>query len=188
MTQTSLVTGQYYRIEDPNSLTHYGVLGMKWGQHKAARYYADIQQHKRNQAVSKLRKKKNVGDISTSEFRQGRKRLNKQMKSNVKSYKSSLKKMKPQKGTPASKIYNKVGKQAYKEIPKYNVKTGARVASSVINGIWAGTTVHAAIAAAPLAITFGPAVAAACAASVGVTAGSRVLDAKIRKTISERTM
>ena len=119
-------------------LMHYGVLGMKWGVHKAKSYDRDIIRSRRNKKVRALKQEIRSRQGSThyddkKALREGIRKYDAEMKENFASLKSKYKDTpKKLKGVKRSEIWKKSKEQAYKEIPHYKVKRGIRTGAKAM--------------------------------------------------------
>lgn len=113
-------------------LYHYGVIGMKWGVHKARGYAADKNNYVRRQQNKVAKARLKNGEITKEEYK---KTVAKNYKAMVRKNQKVIKDTKnltPEKGKKVSSIYNKYKNQAIKTIPHYKLKKGAKTAGSLL--------------------------------------------------------
>lgn len=136
-----------------NELYHYGVLGMKWGAHKARQYAADKNAYVRKQRDSAAKQKLKSGEYTTNQYRSALKRNRRnEFRKNQKVVGDTLK-LSPKKGAKISSIYSKYKKQAIKTIPNYKLKKGAKTAASILFNIGtSGISMHPSVAAGRLIV------------------------------------
>ena len=119
--------------EERNSeLYHYGVLGMKWGKHKARSYARDVNRHRYNQAVGKAKRKMKVGDISRAEYIQIKQKHKQQRESENAQINERLSNIKVDRNKTSLDIYGKDKRQATLEISNKSLKRGIRSVSSAL--------------------------------------------------------
>lgn len=134
-------------------LYHYGVLGMKWGAHKARQYAADKNAYVRKQRDSAAKEKLNSGEYTRNQYRSAiRRNKRNEFRKNQKVVGETLK-LSPKKGAKISSIYAKYKKEAIKTIPNYKLKKGAKTVASILLNIGtSGLTMNPSIAAGRLAV------------------------------------
>lgn len=113
-------------------LYHYGVIGMRWGQHKARTYASDTNAYIRKQNNKKAKIKYKAGEITKSQYKSALKRNKTLMrKKNLKVINDTAK-LTPEKNKKISSIYKKYENQAIKTIPHYKLKKGAKATAKLL--------------------------------------------------------
>lgn len=115
-----------------NELYHYGVLGMKWGIHRAKGYAADknnyIRKQKNKVAYSKLKS----NDITGEQYINARIKNRGNMVRKNQRVADKLSKLTPDKDKKIKSIYEKYRNDAINTIPNYKLKKGAKKVGSLL--------------------------------------------------------
>lgn len=122
----------------PNELYHYGVLGMKWGVHKARAYAEDTNNYIRKQKNKEAKAKLKSGEYTKAQYKKAKAKNYKRMVDKNRKVVADTLKLTPQKGKKVSTIYEKYKKKAISTIPNYQLKKGAKKAGSLLVSL--GTT------------------------------------------------
>lgn len=115
-----------------NELYHYGVLGMKWGVHKAKGYAADRSDYIRKQQNKEAFKRFKSGDINGEQYVKARMKNRKAMVRKNQKVSDRLSKLTPDKEKKIKSIYSKYRNDAIKTIPNYKLKKGAKKVGSLL--------------------------------------------------------
>lgn len=115
-----------------DELYHYGVIGMRWGVHKAKGYAADRSNYIRKQQNKEALKRYKTGDITGEQYVKARMKNRKAMVRKNQKVTDKLNKLTPEKGKKISSIYSKYKNDAINTIPHYKLKKGAKVAGSLL--------------------------------------------------------
>lgn len=129
-----------------NELCHYGVLGMRWGVHKARTYAHDVNKYRYKQNIRRLNSKmsKALRDgegktMSRSQYERAKKKYKTELKRANDKIDREIGKTKIQKDSKVSAIYRKYKDQAVKEIPHYKLKRGLKTTGKVLGYIGLAT-------------------------------------------------
>lgn len=128
-----------YSESGPDTLAHYGVLGMKWGIRKDREFRSDLNWHDANK---KIRKVKSDNKLSKKKKKQTIRDIKRSTRAKNYSMKYDYSDYKPDKNGKVSDIYKTNMYRAQKEIPHYKAKHAIRKAGKIL-----GT---ATLAAAPI--------------------------------------
>lgn len=187
-----------WRPTPSTELYHHGVKGMKWGERRQAKNYLTrtkrdlhmLNDREYNQKVRSLKDQRDLGSINQKQYKSAKKDAKLKRKETTKSIKS----MKVGKSLEETREkFVETRKRAIKEIPHYKLKRGARTVSTLISTVAVGSLVGSAAAVGYGAALFGASYGASAgvayatggALSIGVTAGARTIDHKIRKKINQ---
>ena len=166
----------------PKELYHYGVIGMKWGAHKARSYAADKNAYIRKQRDKKAAEKYRSGEYSSNQYRAAKRRNKRdEYRKNQKVIGETLK-LTPKKGAKVSSIYNKYKDQAVKTIPHYKLKKGAKTAGKILYNLGsAAINTNVTTAGIKIAVNIGAkslarGLAVNALKDIGATTGSRIAE------------
>lgn len=115
-----------------DELKHYGVLGMKWGVHKARSYAADRNNYIRKQKNKEAFKRLRSGEIDRYQYARARIKNRKAMDRKNQKVIDATSGLTPKKGEKISSIYKKYKDQAINTIPHYKLKKGAKKTASLL--------------------------------------------------------
>lgn len=115
-----------------NELKHYGVVGMRWGVHKAKGYAADKNNYIRKKQNKEAFKRLKSGDITGEQYIKARLKNRKAMYRKNQKVSDKLNKLTPAKEKKIKSIYSKYKDEAVKTIPHYKLKKGAKKAGSLL--------------------------------------------------------
>lgn len=122
-------------------LYHYGVIGMRWGQHKARTYAGDKNAYIRKQNDKAAKARYKSGKTTKSQYKGELKRNRTLMRKKNLKVINETSKLTVKKGEKISSIYKKYEKQAVKTIPHYKLKKGSKMAAKLLlkTGLFAMT-------------------------------------------------
>lgn len=122
-------------------LKHYGVLGMKWGVRKARSYSKDVNAYRRRKANRLAKQKYKAGKLGKQEYKLAKASNRRKERNRNIRFNRQMKNLTPEKEKKIADIYKKYKDTAYKEIPNYAIKRGARsVAKAAMSiGVMAAT-------------------------------------------------
>lgn len=107
-------------------LKHYGVLGMKWGVRKARSYSKDVNAYRRRKANRLAKQKYKAGKLGKQEYKLAKASNRRKERNRNIRFNRQMKNLTPEKEKKIADIYQKYKDTAYKEIPHYALKRGAR--------------------------------------------------------------
>lgn len=112
-----------------SELRHYGVIGMKWGQHKARTYIQDTNAYLRKKQNKQARIRYKSGKMSKENYKATlRFNREKEAAANVIAY-QKIKSITPKENAKISSIYKSYKNKAISTIPNYTLKKGAKLAA-----------------------------------------------------------
>ena len=115
-----------------NELYHYGVLGMRWGIHRAKGYASDTHNYIRKQKNKAALVRLKSGDITGEQYINARIKNRGAMARKNQKVAAKLSKLTPDKEKKISSIYEKYRNEAINTIPHYKLKKGAKKAGSIL--------------------------------------------------------
>lgn len=179
------------QLHSTDELKHYGVLGMKWGVRKAYSYSRDLNAHRYNKKKQQLRIDKKAHKISKENYKSEINDLKNKRKRSDQLTRHKLSKITVDKNKSVKSIYEQYKDKAYREIPNYTVKRGAKTVSNIITGALGAAALNSAavagLVAAGLQCSVGG-IAAAAAGAGAIKGGTAVMDTKIRRRIYDSLM
>ena len=155
---------------DDDELMHYGVLGMKWG---VRRNVNVLSNHRRNQAVKRIKNSYEMGKISKDEKRIQIKNENEKKKEYLRKSKTKLKNMKTEQ--EVMKYKNSIAKQTINEVPHSRLKKGAITVNKILGGLHVGSNAALGVATAATIPGSAPLAFGVYATSALVEAGAHAL-------------
>ncbi len=128
-----------YDVRYSDELYHYGVIGMRWGIHKAVTYARDTNKHRYKQKVKALDSKhsKALRDgegkpLTREQYFGAKARYKKELEADNKRVYKELGKIKVNKNKTVKSIYQKYKDKAIEEIPHYKLKRAAKVTAKTL--------------------------------------------------------
>lgn len=115
-----------------NELKHYGVVGMRWGIHKAKKYAADKNNYIRKKQNKEALRRYKSGSITGEQYIKARLKNRKAMYRKNQKVSDKLNELTPDKEKKIKSIYSKYKNEAIKTIPHYKLKKGAKKAGSLL--------------------------------------------------------
>lgn len=115
-----------------DELKHYGVLGMKWGVHKARTYAMETNNYIRRQSNKKAKAKLKSGEYSIGQYERAKAKNYQAMVKKNRNVIEKTAELTPKAGESISSIYNKYKAKAISTIPHYKLKKGAKTAASIL--------------------------------------------------------
>lgn len=115
-----------------DELYHYGVIGMRWGVHRAKRYAADTHNYIRKQKNKAALVRLKSGDITGEQYINARIKNRGVMTRKNQKVAAKLSKLTPDKEKKISSIYEKYRNEAINTIPHYKLKKGAKKVGSLL--------------------------------------------------------